>query len=128
MKNQFKFVSLFILIAVLAVSLAACGGAAAPAADSGAAAPAASEATTAPAADSGAMGQAVFTNTGSLDICQLFLSHVSKNEWGPNQLAADQKIVAGDKYTVTNVPVGMYDAKAVGCDGTSEAVVQLEIK
>ncbi len=122
-----KLIALFVSL-VLVLVLSACGGAAtptaAPAGDGGDAA------TAAPSGDTsgGTMGSAVFNNTGSIDICELYLSAVSKNDWGPNQLPDGQKIVAGDKFTLNNVPVGQYDAKAVGCDGTAEAVIQLEVK
>ncbi len=72
--------------------------------------------------------QPVYTNNGTVDICKLFLSHVGKNDWGPNQLADGVKIAAGEKYTITNVTAGLYNVKAIDCDGTSLAVVQLEIK
>jgi len=139
-KNM-QYMIAFVMSIVVAVSISACGTQATPTAastdstavatsDSSTTAAPSTDATAAPTADtsSAVMGQAVFTNTGSIDICQLFLSHVSKSEWGPNQLPTGQKIVAGDKFTVTNVPVGTYDAKAVGCDGTGEAVIQLDVK
>ena len=115
-----KYVFLFLLSIVLVVSLAACGGGA--------------PATTAPATggDSGApaSGDIVakfdFTNQGTVDICSLFLSPASKEEWGPDQLAG-QKIAAGAKFTLTNIPAATYDAKWVACDGT-EGTLQLDIK
>lgn len=127
-----KFLSLFLVIFVLAVSLSACGSS-----DTDAASDAAAPDTSAAASDTSAAAPAAsgdvvpafkFTNTGSLDICQLFLSPTDKNEWGPNQLPDGQKIAAGSAFTLTNIPAGTYDAKAVGCDGTTEATIQLDIK
>ncbi len=115
-----KLIALFLSITLVLV-LSACGGAATPTA-----APADGGEGSAPS--TGASGSAVFTNTGSIDLCELYLSPVSKEEWGENQLKDGAKIAAGEKYTLTGVPVGQYDAKAVGCDGTSEAVIQLEVK
>lgn len=131
MKSVNKFVSLFVLIAVLATALAACGGSAAteaPAAPADNAAPAATEAPAAAPASADVVPAFKFNNTGTLDICQLYLSTVDKNDWGPNQLPEGQKIAAGGSFTLTNIPAGKYDAKAVGCDGTTEATIQLDIK
>jgi hypothetical protein len=122
-----KLVALLIGIALVLV-LSACGGAAAtpaPAAGDATAAPAASDATAAPAAGD-VVAKFDFSNVGTVDICQLFLSHVSKNEWGPDQLQG-QTIPAGGKFTLTNIPAGTYDAKWVGCDKT-EGTLQIDIK
>lgn len=69
----------------------------------------------------------VFTNTGSVDICELYLSPASQEEWGVDQLAG-QTIAVEGQFTLKNVPAGLYDAKAIGCDGTGEAVGQLDIQ
>lgn len=67
----------------------------------------------------------LFTNTGSIEICELYLSPVEETTWGPDQLEG-QTIPAGESFTLLNIPVGSYDARAVGCDGT-ELEVQLDI-
>ncbi|HAE58777.1 MAG TPA: hypothetical protein DCG54_04515 [Anaerolineae bacterium] len=69
----------------------------------------------------------VFTNTGSVDICELFLSPASQEEWGVDQLAG-QTIAVEGQFTLKNVPAGLYDAKAIGCDGAGEAIGQLDIQ
>lgn len=69
----------------------------------------------------------VFTNTGSVDICELYLSPASQEEWGVDQLAG-QTIAVEGQFTLKNVPAGLYDAKAIGCDGAGEAVGQLDIQ
>ena len=134
--SKLKFVSMFFMLVILAVGLSACGGGAAeaPAAPADAAAPAAAEATAAPAdaaAAPAASGDVVasfkFNNTGAVDICELYLSAVDKNDWGPNQLPADQKIAAGGSFSLTNIPAARYDAKWVGCDKT-EGTIQVDIK
>ena len=154
MLNNRKFVLLFVLGLMLAVSLAACGGSPAPtaapaAAPADTAAPAAAPADTAvpaaapadtavpaaapadtaaaPAAAGDIVAAFAFNNTGTLDICQLYLSPVEKNEWGPDQLAG-QKIAGGTTFTLKNIPAGKYDAKAVACDGTTEASIVVDIK
>ena len=94
-----------------------------------AAAPAATTApdAAAPAASGDVVAAFKFNNTGAVDICELYLSAVDKNEWGPNQLPADQKIAAGGSFTLTNIPAAKYDAKWVGCDKT-EGTIQVDIK
>jgi hypothetical protein len=134
--TMFKFVSLLFVAVILVTSLAACGGSAeqtAPeaAAPADTAAPADAAAPTpdsASSASSDVVASFKFNNTGTLDICELYLSTVDKNEWGPNQLPEGQKIAAGASFSLTNIPAGKYDAKAVGCDGTTEATIQLDIK
>jgi uncharacterized protein involved in high-affinity Fe2+ transport len=129
-----KYFYLLLLSAVLVFSLVACGAPAeeAPAAEAPAAdAPAAeAPAADAPAADAPAadvVAQFTFTNTGTVEICELYLSPVDKQEWGPDQL--NQKTIpAGEKFTLTDIPAGKYDAKAVGCNGAGEQVIQLDIK
>lgn len=69
----------------------------------------------------------VFTNTGSVDICELYLSPASQEDWGVDQLAG-QTIAVDEQFTLRNVPAGLYDAKAIGCDDGGEAVGQLDIQ
>jgi len=117
-----KFLFVFLLGIVMLLSLAACGTTDAPAAD----APAAD----APAADAPAAGDMVasfvFTNTGSVEICELYLSPASQDSWGPDQLES-QTIAVGAQFTLNNIPTGQYDAKVVGCDNAGESIVQLDI-
>ncbi|NCP86202.1 MAG: hypothetical protein CO094_09550 [Anaerolineae bacterium CG_4_9_14_3_um_filter_57_17] len=112
-----KFLFVFLLGIVMLLSLAACGTTDAPAAD-------------APAADAPAAGDMVasfvFTNTGSVEICELYLSPASQDSWGPDQLQ-DQTIPAGAQFTLNNIPAGQYDARVVGCDNAGESTVQLDI-
>jgi len=135
--NLTKFFSLFLLGLILVLSLAACGGA--PAADAAAEAPAAEAdapaAAEAPAAEAPAaaapagdiVAQFTFTNTGTVEICELYLSPVDTQNWGPDKLSS-KTIPAGEKFTLNNIPAGKYDAKAVGCNNAGEQVVQLDIK
>lgn len=109
----------FLLGIVMLLSLAACGT---PAAD----APAAD----APAADAPAAGDMVesytFTNTGSVDLCELYLSPTGQSDWGVDQLG-ENTIPVGEQFILHNIPAGTYDARAVGCDGAGEAIVSLDI-
>ena len=82
------------------------------------------DATEAPAED--IVAAYVFTNTGTVEICELYLSPADQNEWGVDQLGG-ATIVAGAEFTLNNIPAGLYDAKAVGCNGGGEAIGQLDI-
>jgi hypothetical protein len=121
-----KFVLVFVL--GLSLILSACGtDAAATEAPEATVAPEsteAPEATEAPVSDE-VVAAYEFTNTGEVEICELYLSPVGVEEWGPDQLG-ESTITAGSTYTLTDVPAGTYDAKAVGCNG-EESVAELEI-
>jgi hypothetical protein len=69
----------------------------------------------------------VFTNTGSVDICALYLSPASQEDWGVDQLAGQTISVEG-QFTLRNIPAGLYDARLVGCDDAGEAFGQLDIQ
>ncbi|PKN90694.1 MAG: hypothetical protein CVU44_22535 [Chloroflexi bacterium HGW-Chloroflexi-6] len=137
---KFNLKSLFVvftLAIVMTMGLAACGTEVSET-DAGE-----SEAAEAPAADDAGEESAetgeesaeagdivaayVFTNTGAVDICELYLSPASQEEWGVDQLAG-QTIAVGAEFTLKNIPAGLYDAKAIGCDGSGEAVGQLDIQ
>jgi len=118
---KLKFVSLLFLVVIIAASLAACGGSAEQTAAPEAPAAAPADAAAPAAAD--VVAAFNFNNTGTVDICQLYLSTTDKNEWGPNQLPDGQKIAAGASFKLTNIPAGKYDVKWVGCDGTTEGTV-----
>jgi hypothetical protein len=127
-----KLIALFVSI-MLVLVLSACGAAATPTAapaDGGdtsggdATAAPAGDATAAPAGD--VVAAFDFNNSGAVDICELYLSPVGTDSWGPDQLKG-QKIAAGGKFTLTNIPANSYDAKWVGCDKT-EGTLQVDIK
>jgi hypothetical protein len=129
-----KYFYLLLLSAILVFGLVACGAPAsdesaaeAPAAEAPAAEAPAAEAPAAEAPAGDVVAQFTFTNTGTIEICELYLSPVDKQDWGPDQL--NQKTIpAGEKFTLTGIPAGKYDAKAVGCNGAGEQVIQLDIK
>jgi hypothetical protein len=54
----------------------------------------------------------------------LYLSPVEKNEWDPNQLPDGQKIAAGVSFSLTNIPAGKYNAKAMVCDDATGGTIQ----
>lgn len=72
--------------------------------------------------------QFIFTNTSAIEICALYLSPVSVESWGPNQLLNNQTIAVGQQFILTNLHTGVYNTKVVGCNGTGEKAFRLEIK
>jgi len=119
---------------LLALSLAACGGDTTdpettasdqPPAENVDAPAAIAEDEEAPVAEN-IVPEYVFTNTGSVEICELYLSPVDDESWGPDQLE-EKTIPVGEQFTLTNIPVGTYDAQAVGCDDAGEITLQLDI-
>jgi hypothetical protein len=55
-------------------------------------------------------------NASLWDIHQLFLSPVSDEEWGPDQLGK-QIIASGETYRLTDIPCDDYDVRLVDEDG-----------
>jgi hypothetical protein len=124
--KSLKFVLVFVL--GLSLILSACGTEAAateaPTEETVATEAPEAEATEAPVSDE-IIAEYEFTNTGEVEICELYLSPVGVEEWGPDQLG-ESTITAGSTFTLTDVPAGTYDAKVVGCNG-AESVAELEI-
>jgi plastocyanin len=60
-------------------------------------------------------GSVRVVNNYSYPITQLYVTLSTSSTWGPNQLSAP--IPAGGSYTVTGVPVGLIDVRAVASDG-----------
>jgi hypothetical protein len=124
-----KFVLVFVL--GLSLILSACGtdAAATEAPAEETVAPEATEAPEAEATEAPVSDDIVaayeFTNTGEVEICELYLSPVGVEEWGVDQLG-EATIAVSETFTLTDIPAGTYDAKAVGCSG-EESVAELEI-
>ena len=131
-----KFVFVFLLSIAMVLSISACGASSSAADSDGttdaaateapAATDAAAAATEAPAAGGDVVPSFVFTNTGSAEICELYLSPAATDNWGPDQWKS-QTIAAGATFTLTNIPAGKYDAKVVGCNNTGEQTLSLDI-
>jgi hypothetical protein len=127
MKLNRKSLFVIFLALVMLFGLAACGTTASEA-DAGESDTAAEAPVVEESAEGGEIVPSfVFTNTGSTDICELYLSPASQEDWGVDQLAGNT-IPAGQQFQLNNIPAGLYDAKAVGCDGSGEAIVQLDIQ
>jgi hypothetical protein len=59
----------------------------------------------------------IVNNRSKYDIHELYVSKSKSAEWGPDQLAK-HTVDAGGKFTLRNVPEGVYDLKLVDEDGT----------
>jgi len=55
-------------------------------------------------------------NTGSTEICYVYISLPSEDTWGDDRLGSDQTISAGSSV-LFNVAPGVYDVRAETCDG-----------
>lgn len=67
-----------------------------------------------------------FNNTGEQDICELYLSPVGMEDWGPDQLGGEI-LPGGGSYLLTDIPVGDYDVLAIGCGDGAEVYGQITI-
>jgi hypothetical protein len=129
-----KFVFVFLLSIAMVLSVSACGADSDGDSDGteSSATEAPVDATEAPVADAteapagDIVASFTFTNTGTEEICELYLSPAGQEDWGVDQLAG-QTILGSEKFALKNIPAGSYDVKAVGCAG-SEVVGQLDIQ
>ena len=119
MKTRY-LLSILLLTVMFGLSLSACGGEGGGDGNTG------GETPTVVFGPKNTVARFDFENTSSEDICHLYLSLVSANSWGPDQLQG-QTIAANKSFTLRNIPVGLYDVSAVGCDG-GEQRLQVDIK
>jgi hypothetical protein len=63
-----------------------------------------------------------FRNSSNWVITRLYISPVSQNTWGPDQLGASV-IRTGGSFTLTSIPCGSYDLKIVDEDN-DECIVR----
>ena len=56
-------------------------------------------------------------NSSSYSITELYVSPASSGSWGPDQLPST--IAPAGSFTVTNIPPGSYDLRAVASNGTT---------
>jgi hypothetical protein len=50
------------------------------------------------------------------DICEVNISHSEDEFWGVNYLGENEVISPGNSFTVPDIPTGVYDLQAVGCN------------
>jgi hypothetical protein len=55
-------------------------------------------------------------NTGSTDVCEVYIALIDDKSWGKDQLG-EKKILPGATFTLTDIPEGTYDLQALDCEG-----------
>ena len=73
------------------------------------------------------VGGTEIQNSTDFDWCEIYVSPVSEDNWGDNQLPDGEQIAVGESFTLQNLPAGTYDVNLTGCDGSSEATIQVEV-
>src|SRR5689334_15903022 len=51
-------------------------------------------------------------NAGETDICEVYIALIDDKAWGDDQLG-EKKILAGETFTLTDIPEGEYDMQAL---------------
>ncbi|HEU4383084.1 MAG TPA: hypothetical protein VFR85_06200, partial [Anaeromyxobacteraceae bacterium] len=64
-------------------------------------------------------GSLQVVNNTTYTIAELYVSPAGAGTWGPNQLVPPQSIAPSTTFTLTGIPVGSYDFRAVASDGTT---------
>lgn len=125
-KFNIKSLLVFVVALIMVLSLSAC--ATEEVSDASATDEAATEVATEVATEEAGVivPEFTFNNTGEEEICEIYLSPVGQDQWGPDQLGG-ATIPSGGSYVLQNIPAGQYDVKAVGCAG-SEVIGQLDIQ
>lgn len=54
-------------------------------------------------------------NNSSIDICYLYVSPSTDDEWGPDQLGPETILYAGNTFAVEGIDPGSYDMRIEGC-------------
>jgi hypothetical protein len=60
-------------------------------------------------------------NEANIEICALFVTPSTSEEWGDNQLGSGNTIAVGETFTLTDIPVGTYDLLVEDCQGNGLA-------
>jgi hypothetical protein len=82
------------------------------------------EAAPAPAPDTGESVLVTFQSYSTIDLCELYLSPTSEDTWGANLL---NFTLTNGNYIDVEAPADLYDALAVGCDGSELDAYEIEI-
>ncbi len=72
-----------------------------------------------PGGGTGSVGALDIVNETDLTICYVYISPTDAAEWGDDRLGADNVIGAYETFTITDIPVGMYDLRADDCDNNT---------
>lgn len=60
-------------------------------------------------------------NESNVEICALFVTPSTSEEWGDNQIGSTGAVAQGETFTLTDIPVGTYDLLAEDCQGNGLA-------
>jgi hypothetical protein len=66
----------------------------------------------------GGTGAVEVVNNSSVEICYLYISPTTSNEWGQDWLGTENTVPPGSSFTVRSVPPGNYDLRADDCTGS----------
>lgn len=64
-------------------------------------------------------------NESEWDVHELYFSESDEEAWGPDQLD-DEVIESGSSFTLSKIPIGIYDMKIVDEDGDSCEVSEVD--
>ncbi|MBN1311496.1 MAG: protein kinase [Anaerolineae bacterium] len=74
-----------------------------------------SEATATPTIDAPTNASLIIENQSAADICSLYISPETSDQWGNSWLDSGTSILAGETYTIEAITPGTYDLSAVDC-------------
>jgi hypothetical protein len=60
--------------------------------------------------------EVIIVNGTNADICEVNISHSEDEIWGVNRLDENVTISPGSSYSIPDIPTGIYDLKATGCN------------
>lgn len=68
-----------------------------------------------------ATGTLTIVNNTASTVCYVYISSSEDEEWGPDQLGANNTVPSGGSFDITDIPAGTYDLKATDCDNVTLA-------
>jgi len=66
-------------------------------------------------------GTLTIVNNTASTVCYVYISPSDSEEWGQDQLGANNTVPSGGMFDITNIPAGIYDLKATDCDNVTLA-------
>ena len=75
---------------------------------------------------SGDDGGTLIENSTDFDWCGVYVSPVSQETWGANQIEG-QTIAVGEGFNLYNFEPGTYDLMLESCDGATQGTMQIEV-
>ncbi len=72
-------------------------------------------------------GEILVINGTNLDICEVYISHAEDDYWGVSRLDDEEVIVPNGSFTIPDIPIGVYDLKAIGCDDVEYEKLNIDL-